>query len=154
MKSLVMFLVMFLTLAGPAAVHADHFLDGVPVPGNAGGEPGENQPAIERDEFDVLLNFDEINAPCGFSDTQALGMQYINLLAVFEGPAAGDGGGILDMCGGFSVNGFSEPNFLAFNCDALFEDGGTPRGPEKITSSIRSMPFPPWWDPIRAREAS
>jgi len=49
------------------------------------------------------------------------------------GPAVNDGGGVVDQCGSWGVSGHSPPNFLGFNQDAHFSDGGIPRPPEIIT---------------------
>lgn len=51
---------------------------------------------------------------------------------VFEGPAPLDGGGILNQGGNFGVNARSGTDFLAFNRNSLFSDGGTPRDPENL----------------------
>ena len=63
----------------------------------------------------IEINFDEINAPCGFVDTSPIYDQYAEFGIIFEGVSNEDGGSILNECGNFGVNGYSPPNFLAFN---------------------------------------
>jgi hypothetical protein len=81
----------------------------------------------------IVINFDDAAQPCLFAQTTALRDAYAGLWVFFTGPAAKDGGGILDQCGGFGVSGHSPPNFLAFNPLSSFSDGGIPRSPETIT---------------------
>ncbi len=81
----------------------------------------------------IVINFDDAAAPCLFMDTTALRAQYAGLGVLFMGPAVHDGGGVVDQCGVWGVSGHSPPNFLGFNQDAQFSDGGIPRPPEIIT---------------------
>ena len=81
----------------------------------------------------IVINFDDAVAPCLFMDTTALRAQYAGLGVLFMGPAVNDGGGVVDQCGSWGVSGHSPPNFLGFNQDAHFSDGGIPRPPEIIT---------------------
>lgn len=81
----------------------------------------------------IVINFDDVAAPCLFMDTTALRDQYAGLGVLFVGPAVNDGGGIVNQCGSWGVSGHSQPNFLGFNQDALFSNGGIPRPPETIT---------------------
>ncbi len=81
----------------------------------------------------VVINFDDVGAPCSFGETVALRDQYAAQGVLFMGPAPLDGGGILDQCSNFGVSGYSPPNFLAFNQNSNFSDGGIPRPPEIIT---------------------
>lgn len=53
----------------------------------------------------IVINFDDVSAPCNFGSTVALRDQYAGLGVRFMGPAALDGGGILDQCGNFGVSG-------------------------------------------------
>src|SRR4030095_2137561 len=80
----------------------------------------------------VVINFDEVTAPCGFIETTALRDRYSALGVVFSGPAPLDGGAVLNQCGSFGVTGHSQPNFLAFNLAAIMSNGGRPMGPETI----------------------
>lgn len=81
----------------------------------------------------IVINFDDVTAPCLFMDTTALRDQYAGLGVLFMGPAENDGGGIVDQCGAWGVNGYSPPNFMGLNQDGHFSNGGIPRPPETIT---------------------
>ena len=61
------------------------------------------------------INFDDVVAPSAFASTTPLTTQYAAQGVTFSGPAAGQGGAILDESGNFGVSGHSSPNFLAFN---------------------------------------
>jgi hypothetical protein len=87
---------------------------------------------VKHTMLNVFINFDDVVAPCSFSQQNPLRNEYQALGVVFEGPAPLDGGAILDECGNFGVNGHSSPNFLAFNCNAGMANGGTPRSPETL----------------------
>jgi hypothetical protein len=82
--------------------------------------------------YPLLVDFDDVSAPCGFISTTALTDRYWMHGVTFSGPALKDGGAILNECGGFGVNGHSAPNFLAFNSNSSLSDGGIPRQPESI----------------------
>lgn len=73
------------------------------------------------------INFDDVTAPCNFTLTAPLTTQYQAQGVTFAGPAAGEGGAILNQCSGFGVTGHSVPNFLAFNTGS-----GYPKGPETV----------------------
>ncbi|BBO68092.1 hypothetical protein DSCA_20220 [Desulfosarcina alkanivorans] len=102
-------------------------------------EPIAGQPAgrdiLEAPAGAVAIGFDEDEEPCNFYQTTALRNKYSSLGVIFSGPAALDGGGILDECGNFFVSGHSSPNFLAFNVAASFSDGGVARGPQTMSFS-------------------
>jgi hypothetical protein len=98
------------------------------------GQPAERD-ILEIPAGAVAISFDEDEEPCLFYQTTALRNKYSSLGVVFSGPAALDGGGILNECGEFYVSGQSSPNFLAFNVGANFSDGGVPRGPETMSFS-------------------
>ncbi|MBK1731087.1 hypothetical protein [Thiococcus pfennigii] len=80
----------------------------------------------------TVIDFDDVSAPCLFSETTALRDAYSGLGVEFEGPDSDDGGAIMDECGNFGVTGQSSPNFLAFNTSAAMSGGGIPRGPETL----------------------
>ena len=73
------------------------------------------------------INFDDVTAPCNFGLTAPLTTQYQAQGVTFAGPQAGEGGAILNECGGFGVTGHSVPNFLAFNTT------GYAKPPETVT---------------------
>ncbi len=83
----------------------------------------------------TLIDFDEVAAPCSWSEgVVALRDEYVALGVSFGGRAEHDGGGVIDECGGFSVSGHSPPNFLGFNrTSGRFNDGGFPAPPETMT---------------------
>ena len=81
----------------------------------------------------TVIDFDDVTAPCLFSNTVRLTTEYADLNAVFAGPGGNDGGAVLNECGGFAVSGHSSPNFLAFSRGATLGDGGVPQEPETIT---------------------
>ncbi len=96
--------------------------------------PGESEPlAGPILQANTLINFDNVSQPCGFSSATALRNEYQAVGVLFNGPGGNNGGAILNECGGFSVNGYSSPNFLAFNTSSTLSNGGMPRGPEEIT---------------------
>ena len=82
------------------------------------------------------INFDDFTAPTLFADTDGpVKDRYAALGVHFAGPAANDGGTVLDVST-FSVTGESVPNALAFNTTASYSagaGGGVPRGPETIS---------------------
>ena len=77
----------------------------------------------------ATINFDDVTAPCSFSETVPLTNQYSAQGVTFSGPGAGLGGALINECGSFGVSGQSSPNFLGFNTNGY----GT--GPETITFS-------------------
>ncbi len=109
-------------------------VDGVMVPAHL--VPQANLNGIPNDPIytdNGCIDFDDLVEPCAFSSTTALTNKYAAQGVTFSGPAARDGGGILDQCGGFGANAHSGTNFLAFNRGGSFSDGGTPTDPETIT---------------------
>lgn len=82
---------------------------------------------------EVLIDFDDVAAPCLFMETVPLRTAYLPLGVSFTGVGIYDGGAILNACSNFSVSGFSGSNFLAFNNTAGYPTGGIPQTPETIT---------------------
>jgi len=80
----------------------------------------------------AVIDFDDVTAPCMFFETTALREQYSSFGVHFTGPAENDGGAIINMCGQFSVDARSGENFLAFNREAMMENGGIPTDSEAI----------------------
>ena len=62
---------------------------------------------------EIIINFDEVDAPCNFVDTSPINDEYFELGVMFEG-VDGNSGHILNECGNFGLSGYSPPNFLAF----------------------------------------
>jgi hypothetical protein len=85
-----------------------------------------------RIETTGKIDFDDVEAPCGFNEAVAL-QSYGD--TAFAGPSDLNGGAILNECGYFSVKGYSSPNFLAFNCGAVLGDGEIPTVSEFVTFS-------------------
>ncbi|RJP46624.1 MAG: IPTL-CTERM sorting domain-containing protein [Desulfobacteraceae bacterium] len=110
------------------------FLDGMEV--SQAPEPIKAPPAARSVTAPppgaIVINFDDVAAPCNFASTIRLSSLYAPMGVNFSGPIPLDGGAILDECGFFSVTGHSAPNFLAFNLNSELSDGGIPRGPERI----------------------
>ena len=77
----------------------------------------------------IVIDFDASPAPCVAIETTALRDAFVDLGVFFDGPGENDGGAIFDECSGFGVSGHSSPNFLGFNENAIFSDGGSERGP-------------------------
>jgi Bacterial Ig domain len=81
------------------------------------------------------INFDEFDAETLFVNSDGpLRDRYASLGVHFTGPAANDGGAVLDVSS-FSVTGESAPNALAFNTGVTYtaaQGGGVARGPETI----------------------
>lgn len=88
-----------------------------------------NSIELDKDVRAGLVTFDNVEAPCIFSDTSALRGSHQGVLFFAPG---NDGGAILDECGGFGVNAASSPNFLAFNQTAGYPGGGLAKLPEII----------------------
>ena len=82
----------------------------------------------------TMVNFDGVAAPCGFSDTVAARNEFVGSGVTFSAPG-NDGGAILHQCGVFAVTGHSPPNFLAFNGQGFYLNGGVPRRPETLLFS-------------------
>jgi len=82
------------------------------------------------------INFDDFDAETLFVESDGpLRERYAALGVHFSGPAANDGGAVLDVAS-FAVTGESEPNALAFNTAVTYtpaQGGGTAQGPETIT---------------------
>jgi hypothetical protein len=76
------------------------------------------------------INFDDFTAPSDFGLTAPLTTRYQPQGATFSGPAAGQGGAVLNSSSNFEVSGFSPPNFLAFSASS---PDGYPIGPETVT---------------------
>jgi Secretion system C-terminal sorting domain len=60
-----------------------------------------------------FIDFDDMTAPCYFSDQVALTNEYAAQGIIFSGQ-----GEVLDECGNFGITNYSSPNFLAFNTGA------------------------------------
>jgi hypothetical protein len=84
----------------------------------------EAQPGVEGG----VTNFDNVSAPCLFSDTAPLGG--LEQSAFFWAPKP-NGGAIVNECGNWGIDAHSPPNFLAFNTSANFS-AGVPKTPELI----------------------
>jgi hypothetical protein len=80
----------------------------------------------------IAIDFDDVSAPCAFSETQALRGEYAAQGLIFWGQGPFDGGAVLDECSNFSVTGHSAPNFLAFNEGAFYANGGVAKPPAFI----------------------
>ncbi len=80
----------------------------------------------------TLINFDNIDAPDFFINTNPCQNEYNGYSIDFEGPSINDGGAILNEGSSFGVTGYSPPNFLAFNTGSMMANGGVPQGPETI----------------------
>ena len=74
----------------------------------------------------TLINF-ETGAPSTFDQTTPLTELYAPLGVHFSGPAAGQGGAILDENGNFGLNAHSGLDFLAFNRSTFANDPETIR---------------------------
>ncbi len=122
----ILFSLIFALPAQGAVVEGVEVLDS---PGDVG--PGGDEGPGDRDAA-VVIDFDDLVAPCTFGETVALSGEYEALGAIFSGPAPLDGGGVLNECSNFGVTGFSAPNFLAFNCNVAFPGGGNAEGPERV----------------------
>jgi hypothetical protein len=81
------------------------------------------------------INFDDFDAETLFVNSDGpLRDRYASFGLHFTGPAANDGGAVLDVSS-FAVTGESAPNALAFNTGVTYtatQGGGVARGPETI----------------------
>ena len=81
----------------------------------------------------ATITFDELGSqPSAFSLADPLQEEYASMGVHFTGLAPLDGGAILDESSAFGVPALSGDNFLAFNVNALMQNGGIPTGPEII----------------------
>ena len=122
-----------LTWSSSSSKSGDTFVAGVSV-GN-GGMPGMGSPVVRpgtiaAGTLGIDIDFDDVAAPCDFASTQPLRGQYAAQGVIFWGQDVSDGGAILNECGGFGVTGYSAPNFLGFNSQALYSTGGVASAPE------------------------
>jgi hypothetical protein len=89
-----------------------------------------------------VTNFDNVAAPCDFSDTTPLlGPEQF---AFFLAPPP-NGGAILNECAMFGIDAHSPPNFLAFNNTATYTSGGIPATPELIVLDRPSTSSVSFW---------
>lgn len=72
---------------------------------------------VEMDGLRTTITFDTGTAPCVFQHTQALEDEYASVGVHFRGPAAMEGGAILNRCAHFGIGARSGREFLAFNGD-------------------------------------
>ena len=77
------------------------------------------------------LDFDEALAPDLFVDSAPLTDQYAGLGVTWSG-----GGAVLNFGGIFGVNGFSPPNFLAYNDSSIFANGADVLSSDLATFSL------------------
>jgi hypothetical protein len=78
----------------------------------------------------TFISFDDVPASCAFAEVTALRGRYSAVK--FTGPAAKDGGAVLDNCAGFGIAPRTGSRFLAFNKAIALSDDGVPRGPETM----------------------
>ncbi len=121
---------------GSGNSQGDAIVGGV-AQGNAGAlppaAPVQHSPTTAAGTTGIAVNFDDLTtAPCLFFDTGPLRSEYAAQGLQFWGTSLLDGGAVLNACSGFSVSGYSAPNFLAFNSGASFPTGGVPKTPEFI----------------------
>ncbi len=109
-----------------AGVKAGTEVPGGPDPVTVTGPAAPFLPA------EVLIDFDDVSAPCVFVETTALRDAYLPLGVRFFGPDVPGGGAVLNSCSNFSVTGFSGSNFLAFNAGTNLLGGGVPATPETL----------------------
>src|SRR5687767_154358 len=81
----------------------------------------------------MTIDFDNVTAPCAFTETEPLTAQYATQGVTFSGPDAQSGGAILNECSGFPVTRYIAPNFLAFNTTVAYPPSGIAHGPETVT---------------------
>jgi hypothetical protein len=91
---------------------------------NGAGAGGGLQPAGAALPIPGDVNFDNIDAPCLFSETVPL--------TQLDGVKFKGNGSVVNQCGNWGVSGFSAPNFLGFNDGAVDSNGAVPSLPEKI----------------------
>jgi len=110
---------------------------GVGVAGPSEPVPATGPVAAPR-VAEVLIDFDDVFAPCVFGETTPLRDQYLLQGVRFLGGPGTDGGAILNACGNFSVTGYSGTNFLAFNGIAppSFESDYNPALPEEFLFTV------------------
>jgi len=118
-----------LVMGGPHVL-AMPVVNGVSQSGTGGEEYPD--PSLDPLPGTTVINFDDVTAPCSFAETTHLSEQYAPLGVHFHGPGGNDGGAILNQCGNFGVPAASGVNFLAFNRDVLWPNGGVPKDPETI----------------------
>jgi hypothetical protein len=132
MRAVVVSLALVSLLVIPVVAAAD-IVEGVDMPGHTAPVKPEDGPPIDRPLTQVFIDFDDVTAPCYFSQTGPLRDEYLALGVSFSGPYPNDGAAVLNECGNFGVAGHSAPNFLATNCNATMANGGLAQGPETMT---------------------
>lgn len=84
----------------------------------------------------VVINFDDVDAPCSFSSMAGpLSDEYQTEGVTFSGPSATDGPARAHECGDWGVTGHSSPNFMVTNVNGNYSGGGRPLGPITMTFS-------------------
>jgi len=85
------------------------------------------------------INFNNVTAPCFFDETTAL--RGIEQGGYFDAPGT-NGGGILNTCSNFGIQPLTPPNFLAFNNQTFYDNGGIPQLPQVFhLASTTSVSF-------------
>ncbi len=115
--------VLLSAFAATGALANEHAINGVPsdepiidsIPYDGYDEDRDNIIDVE------FVDFDDMAAPCFFSDQVPLSNEYATQGIIFSGL-----GEVLDECGNFGISNYSSPNFLAFNT------GGGVSGPEDL----------------------
>ncbi|MCX5638538.1 MAG: PEP-CTERM sorting domain-containing protein [Planctomycetota bacterium] len=127
-NTLLLAALIILVMAGPHVL-AVPVVNGVAQSGT--GKEGSD-PSLDPLPGTTIINFDDVTAPCIFADTTPLSEQYDSLGVHFHGPGGNDGGAILNQCSNFGISAASGANFLAFNRDVLWPNGGAANDPETI----------------------
>jgi hypothetical protein len=83
------------------------------------GIPATNQILTSPPPGATFINFDDVNATCGFAEAVPLTTEYSAQGVTFSG----SGFELLDQCSSFGVSGYSQPNHVAWNncCSGMSE---------------------------------
>ncbi len=82
-------------------------------------------PLVVQAQVPVVIDFDDLVAPCDLGLAQPLRDEYAALGVEFVS-YTDDGGAALDECSGLGVAGYSSPNFVVIDPEGLLANGGVP----------------------------
>ncbi len=85
-------------------------------------------PNVALAQAPVFINFDDLSAPCDLASAQPLRDEYAALGVEFQGHWSNEDGGaaVLGECSGYGIPGYSPPNFVVLDPQAVLETGGIP----------------------------
>jgi hypothetical protein len=83
-------------------------------------------PQVVLAQAPVLIDFDDLSAPCDLASAQPLRDEYAAFGVEFSGYSDADGAAVLGECSGYGIPGYSPPNFAVIDPEGLLATGGVP----------------------------